>query len=51
MSDQAYWNMRQTILYLAAQAVHEANRAYCKACADESQVSWDEAPDWQKKAS
>lgn len=31
-----------------AAIVHEANRAYCKALGDESQVPWDEAPDWQR---
>lgn len=27
---------------------HEANRAYCEAIGDKSQVTWDNAPDWQK---
>lgn len=31
-----------------ARAAHEANRAYCIAIGDASQVSWDEAPDWQR---
>lgn len=31
-----------------AQIVHEANRAYCQTIGDESQVSWDEAPEWQR---
>ena len=31
-----------------AQIVHEANRAYCQTIGDESQVSWDDAPEWQK---
>lgn len=31
-----------------AQIVHEANRAYCQTLGDDSQVSWDEAPEWQK---
>lgn len=29
---------------------HEANRAYCVGIGDTSQVSWDEAPDWQKNS-
>ena len=29
---------------------HEANRAYCKSIGDNSQVSWSEAPEWQKKS-
>ena len=31
-----------------ARICHEANRAYCKAVGDESQLPWDEAPQWQK---
>ncbi|SRR6266576_266515 len=27
---------------------HEANRAYCSTIGDDSQPSWDAAPDWQK---
>lgn len=30
-----------------ARAAHEANRAYCMAIGDFSQVSWDTAPSWQ----
>lgn len=33
-----------------AQIVHEANRAYCQTLGDDSQVSWDEAPEWQKSS-
>ena len=32
----------------AARAAHEANRAYCIALGDKSQVSWDDAPQWQR---
>lgn len=31
-----------------AQITHEANRAYCNTVGDTSQLSWDQAPDWQK---
>ena len=27
---------------------HEVNRAYCKSIGDDSQVPWEEAPQWQK---
>lgn len=41
--------MNQEIIFEAcARAAHEANRAYCIAIGDTSQVSWDEAPEWQK---
>lgn len=32
----------------AARAAHEANRAYCLAHGDRSQLPWDAAPEWQK---
>lgn len=31
-----------------ARVTHEANRAYCASIGDFSQLSWDEAPHWQK---
>ncbi len=31
-----------------ARAVHEVNRAWCLLHGDVSQVSWDDAPEWQK---
>lgn len=34
-----------------ARIAHEVNRAFCEATGDDSQVSWDEAPDWQKDSS
>ena len=33
-----------------ARITHEANRAYCLGLGDGSQVSWDEAPEWQKQS-
>lgn len=33
-----------------ARAAHEANRAYCIALGDLSQVPWHEAPEWQRKS-
>lgn len=34
----------------AARMTHEANRHYCQMIGDNSQVSWDDAPEWQKKS-
>lgn len=34
----------------AARAAHEANRAYCIALGDTTQLSWDEAPEWQRSS-
>lgn len=31
-----------------ARVAHEANRAYCEMIGDESQPSWDFAPEWQR---
>lgn len=29
---------------------HEVNKAYCEALGDASQISWEQAPDWQKES-
>lgn len=34
----------------AARVAHEVNRAYCQAIGDNSQPSWEDAPDWQKES-
>jgi len=39
---------REDMIEAAARAAHEANRAYCIAIGDHTQVSWDHAPDWQR---
>jgi RyR domain len=31
-----------------ARICHEANRAYCQAIGDNSQLPWDQAPEWQR---
>ncbi len=37
------------ILVIAiAQVAHEINRAYCAALGDETQVAWEDAPEWQR---
>ena len=33
-----------------AQKCHEANKAYCESIGDNSQPSWEDAPDWQKQS-
>jgi len=33
-----------------AKLCHEANKVYCQSIDDDSQPSWDNAPDWQKKS-
>ena len=31
-----------------AKVAHEINRAYCQAIGDDSQPTWEDAPEWQK---
>ena len=31
-----------------AKVCHQANKAYCESIGDTSQLSWEEAPEWQK---
>ena len=33
-----------------AQVAHEVNRAYCHALGDNSQPSWEDAPEWQRSS-
>lgn len=35
---------------LAAKTAHEVNRAYCRGLGDDSQPSWEDAPEWQKRS-
>lgn len=41
--------MDKTINIIAIMA-HEANRAYCKAIGDNSQLPWRDAPEWQRES-
>jgi hypothetical protein len=36
--------------YQIARIAHEVNRAYCKALGDNTQPSWEHAPDWQQRS-
>lgn len=36
------------IVTLAAKTAHEVNRAYCQGLGDDSQVPWEDAPEWQR---
>lgn len=33
-----------------ARVAHEVNRAYCQALGDNSQPSWEDAPEWQRES-
>ncbi len=38
------------ITEICARAAHAANRAYCQAIGDNTQLPWDEAADWQRES-
>ena len=38
------------LVEFTAQLAHEVNRAYCETMYDDSQVSWEKAPEWQKES-
>lgn len=40
----------QNLVEDIARVCHEANRAYCIALGDDSQLPWDDAPGWQKES-
>jgi hypothetical protein len=40
--------MLDQMIEAIARVTHEANRAWCLALGDRSQLTWDDAPDWQK---
>jgi len=40
--------MNEIQIEATARATHEANRAWCLAHGDTTQLSWDEAPEWQR---
>ena len=35
---------------IIAKVCHEANRAYCRALGDHSQLSWEDAPEWKRSS-
>lgn len=37
-------------VFRIARVCHEVNRAYCRAIGDDSQPSWEEAPEWQQES-
>jgi hypothetical protein len=41
-------NVTENVIEKLARAAHEVNRTYCALIGDPSQVSWEEAPEWQK---
>jgi hypothetical protein len=40
----------ERVIEACARAAHESNRAYCIALGDESQLPWDDAPEWQRES-
>lgn len=35
---------------LIAKVCHDANRSYCQTIGDNSQLTWEDAPEWQKES-
>lgn len=42
---------KDTTIETCARAAHEANRAYCEALGDNTQLPWEQAPEWQRESS
>lgn len=42
--------MEATVLQMAARAAHEANRVYCNSLGDDTQLPWEESPDWLRES-
>lgn len=40
--------MNEVMIFMLAAIAHAVNAAYCKAIGDDSQMDWDNAPQWQK---
>lgn len=47
---KSYSSNDMALIVNIAELCHEANRAYCEAMGDMSQVSWDKAPTWQRNS-
>jgi hypothetical protein len=41
---------RRALIERIARVCHEANRAYCESLGDDSQLSWEDAPEWQRES-
>lgn len=41
---------RDTYIRAIARIAHEVNRAYCESLGDFTQVTWNDAPDWQRES-
>ena len=40
----------ESVVESIARVAHEVNRAYCLSMGDESQLPWEDAPEWQQKS-
>jgi hypothetical protein len=41
---------KDTTIETCARAAHEANRAYCESLGDNTQLPWEQAPEWQRES-
>jgi len=42
--------VNDVLIYGIARVCHEVNRGYCESIGDDTQLKWEEAPDWQKES-
>ena len=43
-------NLLQPLPHQIAKTCHEVNKAFCESIGDDSQLSWDEAEEWQRQS-
>lgn len=43
-------DQKKDLYWRCAEMAHEANRSYCAALGDHSQMPWGEAPQWQRES-
>lgn len=51
MSNVNFKGLEAKMIVTIAKVCHEANKAFCESIGDNSQVSWEEAEEWQKESS
>ena len=50
MNEEKLYEEGNGAIVTTAKLCHEVNRAYCTAMGDDSQLPWEEAPEWQRQS-
>lgn len=50
MTEQNDKTEMDELIEMCARAAHEVNRTYCMTLGDDSQPTWEEAPEWQRES-